>query len=190
MQVVRLSELEWRVLVALKREFRPEELGPHLWRGRAEEAGFRWRSSSRSRRTWMRGRSSDASAPSWSTSRLWPPGEWVTRFNALFHWAVPQGRELMPDAKSGGFYHDPRLLAGGRSGIPEREHHGRGSRHRQGDGAPTRRPSTVTWSKRASRPPTPMFWGGRSEIKPSEISPFALHRMVSPDGAGSDAMWS
>ena len=37
--VTTLNELEWRVLVALKREFEPEELVPKLWDARAAEAG-------------------------------------------------------------------------------------------------------------------------------------------------------
>src|SRR5204862_4427734 len=36
---VELSDLEWRVLTALKRELTPEEVGHDLWRPRAEEAG-------------------------------------------------------------------------------------------------------------------------------------------------------
>src|SRR5689334_12779390 len=36
--VVQLSELEWRVMVALKREFQPEEIREDIWRARAEEA--------------------------------------------------------------------------------------------------------------------------------------------------------
>ena len=38
-QLVQLSELEWRVLIALKREFDPEELCAGLWQARADEAG-------------------------------------------------------------------------------------------------------------------------------------------------------
>src|SRR5207247_8878615 len=37
--VVELSELEWRVLTALKREFAPEEISRELWNSRAGEAG-------------------------------------------------------------------------------------------------------------------------------------------------------
>ena len=37
--VATLNDLEWRVLLALKREFEPEELVPHLWAPRAKEAG-------------------------------------------------------------------------------------------------------------------------------------------------------
>src|SRR5215213_9541464 len=37
--IVELSELEWRVLGPLKREFEPDELRSEPWRSRAEEAG-------------------------------------------------------------------------------------------------------------------------------------------------------
>ena len=35
---VELSELEWRVLTALKREFAPDEITRDLWRPRAAQA--------------------------------------------------------------------------------------------------------------------------------------------------------
>src|SRR5215212_9786225 len=35
-----LTDLEWRVLVALKREFSPEEIGASPWRARSAEAGL------------------------------------------------------------------------------------------------------------------------------------------------------
>src|SRR5271169_61445 len=37
--IATLDELEWRVLVALKREFAPEDLTPDIWMARATEAG-------------------------------------------------------------------------------------------------------------------------------------------------------
>src|SRR6185436_15802662 len=39
-QVVNLNELEWRVLIALKREFEPEEIREDIWVPRAVEAGL------------------------------------------------------------------------------------------------------------------------------------------------------
>src|SRR3989440_1226335 len=39
-QVVNLSELEWRVLIALKREFEPEEIRQDIWVPRAAEASL------------------------------------------------------------------------------------------------------------------------------------------------------
>src|SRR5215211_4082664 len=38
--VAELTELEWKVLVALKREFEPDEIAPGPWRARAAEAGL------------------------------------------------------------------------------------------------------------------------------------------------------
>src|ERR1700722_12286926 len=38
--VVKLNELEWRVLTALKREFDPEEIIENIWQPRAKEAGI------------------------------------------------------------------------------------------------------------------------------------------------------
>src|ERR1043166_3640035 len=38
-QIVKLSDLEWNVLLALKREFTPEEIKPSPWISRAHEAG-------------------------------------------------------------------------------------------------------------------------------------------------------
>ena len=46
-----LTDKEWTVLTALKREFEPEEIHESPWVARAEEAGFRWRSFARSRKT-------------------------------------------------------------------------------------------------------------------------------------------
>ena len=37
--IVALDELEWRVLLALKREFEPHEIEQELWLPRAEQAG-------------------------------------------------------------------------------------------------------------------------------------------------------
>ena len=39
--IVELSELEWRVLLALKREFAVDEIASNPWARRAEEAGVR-----------------------------------------------------------------------------------------------------------------------------------------------------
>src|SRR3989441_335476 len=38
-QLVNLNELEWKTLIALKREFEPDELSEDLWQARADEAG-------------------------------------------------------------------------------------------------------------------------------------------------------
>ena len=93
-QMVDLSEHEWNVLLALKREFTPEEIKPSPWAARAKEAGvsleefFRVAEELNARK--IIGRFStflEHVKPSAGGVR-------VTRFNALFHWAVPPGREI------------------------------------------------------------------------------------------------
>src|ERR1700758_1911136 len=93
-RVAELSEQEWSVLVALKREFTPEEIKPSPWVARASEAGvlleefYRVAEDLNARK--VVGRFStflEHVKPSQTGVR-------VTRFNALFHWAVPPGREI------------------------------------------------------------------------------------------------
>ena len=93
-QVVDLSQHEWRVLLALKREFSPEEIKPSPWVARAEEAGVPldefYHVAEQLNARKIIGRFStflEHVKPSAGGVR-------VTRFNALFHWAVPSGREI------------------------------------------------------------------------------------------------
>ena len=46
--IVELSELDWQVLTALKREFEPDEITRDLWSARADEAGVSLETFSRS----------------------------------------------------------------------------------------------------------------------------------------------
>src|SRR5256885_7332338 len=93
-RAVELSEREWKVLLALKREFTPEEIRPTPWASRAREAGgsleeFYCVAEELNARKII-GRFStflEHVKPSAGGVR-------VTRFNALFHWAVPPGREI------------------------------------------------------------------------------------------------
>nr|MBA2586576.1 Lrp/AsnC family transcriptional regulator [Chthoniobacterales bacterium] len=93
-RVVELSELEWKVLLALKREFRAGEIAPSPWLARAAEAGLApeefYAIAERLNARGVMGRFStflEHVKPSVGGVR-------VTRFNALFHWAVPAGREV------------------------------------------------------------------------------------------------
>ena len=88
-KIVELSDLEWRVLMSLKREFTPEELKPDLWQPRATEAGVPLS-------TFLAvaaGLNARGVIGRFSTflEHVKPnaAGERVTKFNALFHWAVP-----------------------------------------------------------------------------------------------------
>jgi DNA-binding Lrp family transcriptional regulator len=172
-QVVDLSEHEWKVLLALKREFTPEEIQPTPWAARAEEAGISldefYHVAEQLNARGVIGRFStflEHVKPSTGGVR-------VTRFNALFHWAVPPGREI----EAGGEVGRHRILTHcyWREAGPEfknvnimavahgtdkqllLEHKEAIDRHLQTSGVPFSY--------------TNVFWGGRSEIKPSEISP-------------------
>lgn len=174
-KVAKLNELEWRILIALKREFRPEELVPDLWRARADEAGvplpeFLEIAGDLNRRGII-GRFSTFLEHVKTLST----GERVTRFNALFHWAVPPGRELDAGREVG--RHHIMTHAYWREGGPEfRNVNVMGVAHGTDKEMVLAHKAAIDRHLvEAGIEPsyTNVFWGGRSEIKPSEISPFA-----------------
>jgi DNA-binding Lrp family transcriptional regulator len=172
-QAVDLGEHEWNVLLALKRELAPEEIQPTPWAARADEAGVSldefYRVAEQLNARKVIGRFStflEHIKPSTGGVR-------VTRFNGLFHWAVPVGREIEAGGEVGRHHilthcywreagpefnnvnimavahgTDKQLLLDHKTAI---------DRHLRASGIP------VAY--------TNVFWGGRSEIKPSEISP-------------------
>ena len=172
-QIVDLSEREWNVLLALKREFAAEEIQPTPWAARAEEAGISldefYRVAEQLNARKVIGRFStflEHVKPSAGGVR-------VTRFNALFHWAVPQGREIEAGGEvgrhhilthcywreAGPQFKNVNIMAVAHGTDKQRllEHKAAIDRHLRASGIP------VAY--------TNVFWGGRSEIKPSEISP-------------------
>jgi DNA-binding Lrp family transcriptional regulator len=172
-QVVDLSEHEWKVLLALKRELAPEAIQPTPWAARAEEAHVSldefYRIAEQLNARKVVGRFStflEHVKPSAGGVR-------VTRFNALFHWAVPPGREIEAGGEVG--RHHILTHCYWREAGPEFKNvnimavaHGT-DRHLLLD-----HKAAIDRHLRASGIPvayTNVFWGGRSEIKPSEISP-------------------
>lgn len=172
---VALTDAEWRVLEALKREFRPEEIVPEIWEGRAREAGVSleefYRYAASFERRGIIGRFSTF------LEHVKPlaTGEQVTRYNALFHWAVPPGREIEAGCEvgrhhimthaywrdAGPEFHNVNIM-GVAHGTDKKwllAHKAAIDQHLEEAGIP------ILY--------TNVFWGGRSEIKPSEISPFA-----------------
>src|SRR6185437_3269907 len=92
--IVTLSAAEWRVLETLKRELTVAEVALDPWRGRAAEAGVSFDEFCDVARALAErgviGRFStflEHVKPSAAGTR-------VTRYNALFHWQVPPGREI------------------------------------------------------------------------------------------------
>src|SRR5512132_4607855 len=180
-QRVELSEHEWDVLLALKREFTPEEVKPSPWVSRASEAGVSLEEFCRvaedlnARK--IVGRFStflEHVKPSLGSVR-------VTRFNALFHWAVPTGRE----DETGGEVGRHHLLTHcyWREAGPEfRNVNIMAVAHGTDKRLLLEHKAAIDQHLRASDIPvsyTNVFWGGRSEIKPSEISPHVYREWLS-----------
>ena len=170
---VELTPEEWSVLLALKGELTPDEIRENPWdRPRGNRRGFagallRVAETLNSKK--VIGRFStflEHVKPS-------ATGERVTRFNGLFHWAVPKGREIEGGAEVGRHYIMTHCYW--REGGPQfgnvnimgvvhgtekdrvLAHKAAIDRHLASVGIP------VSY--------TNVFWGGRCEIKPSEISP-------------------
>ena len=89
-----LNELEWRILVALKREFEAEEIVPNIWQARAKETGVPLETFVEVAEDFDRRKIIGRFSTFLEHVKPLAGGERVTRFNALFHWAVPTGREL------------------------------------------------------------------------------------------------
>ncbi|MEW6156852.1 MAG: Lrp/AsnC family transcriptional regulator [Verrucomicrobiota bacterium] len=189
-QVVQLNELEWRVLVALKREFEPEEIVPALWQARSTEAGIPLETFYEVAEDLNRRKVIGRFSTFLEHVKPLADGQRVTRFNALFHWAVPPGREIEAGREVG--RHHILTHAYWREGGPEFRNvnimavaHGTDKElvlahkvaideHLKNMGIP------VSY--------TNVFWGGRSEIKPSEISPFAYADWCRSVGLDPEAM--
>jgi hypothetical protein len=173
--VVELSEEEWRVLTALKREFAPDEVARDLWTSRAEEAGvslddfFRIAESLHERN--LLGRFSTFLEHVKETAS----GERVTRYNALFHWAVPRGREVEA-GREVGRHHILTHCYWREAGSEFNNVNVMGVAHGTDKALVLAHKAAIDVhlaSLGIAVAYTNVFWGGRSEIKPSEISPLA-----------------
>ncbi|MBC5815411.1 MAG: Lrp/AsnC family transcriptional regulator [Candidatus Eremiobacteraeota bacterium] len=188
--IVELSELDWRVLTALKREFAPAELVPNLWEARAREADVDLETFYRVARSLNERKVIGRFSTFLEHVKVTANNERVTRYNALFHWAVPAGREMEAGQEVG--RHHIMTHAYWREGCPEfknvnvmgvahgldkelvLEHKAAIDRHLEEAGI------TVSY--------TNVFWGGRSEIKPSEISPQAYREFCEREGIDPQSM--
>jgi hypothetical protein len=189
-EIVELSELDWRVLVPLKREFSADEIRPNLWQARATEAGVSLEEFNRVARSLNERGVVGRFSTFLEHVKPNKAGEQVTRYNALFHWAVPQGRELEAGREVGRFHimthaywreageefgnvnvmgvahgTDKDLVLAHKKAIDE---------HLVSIGIP------LSY--------TNVFWGGRSEIKPSEIAPQAYREWCAKMGVDPEDM--
>ena len=179
--VVDLSDIEWQALTVLKREFEPEEIVADPWPARAVEAGM----STDDFYKIAEGLNEKGVIGRFSTflEHVKPVagGEAVTRYNGLFHWAVPAGREIEAGRQvgrhhilthaywreGGAEFNNVNIMAVAHGTDKDRllEHKAAIDAHLEEAGIP------VSYSS--------VFWGGRSEIKPSEVSPIAYREWCS-----------
>lgn len=170
---VELTQEEWEVLLALKEELTPDEICEDPWVKRAETAGVSLERFCEVAETLNAKKVIGRFSTFLEHVKPSATGERVTRFNGLFHWAVPKGREIEAGAQVG--RHFCMTHCYWREGGPQfgdvnvmgvvhgtekprvLEHKAAIDQHLEAVGIP------VSY--------TNVFWGGRSEIKPSEISP-------------------
>ncbi|PWU08259.1 MAG: AsnC family transcriptional regulator [Verrucomicrobia bacterium] len=171
-----LTALEWKVLLSLKREFTAEEIQEPAWEGRASEAGLGLEEFFRVAESLMERKVIGRFSTFLEHVKPSLQGQRVTRFNALFHWAVPPGCEIRAGGEvgrheilthcywreAGPEFNDVNIMAVAHGIEKERllAHKAAIDRHLESLDIP------ILY--------TNVFWGGRSEIKPSEISP-AIH---------------
>ncbi len=171
--VAEVSDLEWEVLLALKREFTPEEIQPSPWAGRATEAGVSLDEFCRIAES-LNGRKIIGRFSTF-LEHVKPSagGVRVTRFNALFHWAVPPGREMEAGGEVG--RHHILTHCYWREAGPEFKNVNiMAVAHGTEKALLLEHKRAIDEQLAACGIPvayTNVFWGGRSEIKPSEISP-------------------
>lgn len=171
--IVDLDEMEWQVLMSLKREFLPEEITSDLWSARAREAGVDLETFlAVGRELDRRGVIGRFSTFLEHTKPL-HGGERVTSFNGLLQWAVPAGREIDAGREIG--RHLVLTHCYWRDGGPEL------------NGVNIMAVAHSTDKETVSKQKAAIdlhvaeagieilysnvFWGVRSEVRPSEISP-------------------
>ncbi len=190
--VVELTSDEWRALEPLKRELAVDEIRPEPWRGRAKQAGMSHEEFVRV----ARGLEARGVLGRFSTflEHVKPSaaGERVTRYNALFHWRVPTGREMDAGREVG--RHHVMTHAYWREGGPEfGDVNIMGVAHGMEKDAVMAHKAAIDahlLEAGIELGYTNVFWGGRSEIKPSEIMPAEYERFCNRMGVDPAVMRS
>jgi DNA-binding Lrp family transcriptional regulator len=188
--IAKLNELEWRILVALKREFEPEEIVPDIWRARAAEAQVPLDTFYEVAEDLDRRKIIGRFSTFLEHVKPLQDGERVTRFNALFHWAVPPGREIEAGSEVGRHY--IMTHAYWREGGPEFHNvNVMGVVHGTDKSMVLAHKAAIDEHLKScgiAVSYTNVFWGGRSEIKPSEISPIAYREWCAAVGLDAEQM--
>ncbi len=183
-QIVDLTERQWRVLMALKREFTPAELQSELWAPRAAEAGESLEDFCAIAEALSERKVIGRFSTFLEHVKKHADGQQVTRYNALFHWRVPQGMELRAGQEVG--RHHCMTHAYWREGGPEFANVNiMGVSHGTQKERVLAHKAAIDDHLASVGIPvdyTNVFWGGRSEIKPSEISPIVYREWATARG--------
>ena len=173
--VVELTRREWRVLEALKRELTVDEIRPDVWHARAREAGESFDEFVRIAKELGERKVIGRFSTFLEHVKPSAAGTRVTRYNALFHWRVPEGREIEAGREVG--RHHILTHCYWREGGPEFANVNiMAVAHGTDKAAVLAHKQAIDDHLASVGMPvsyTNVFWGGRSEIKPSEISPSA-----------------
>ena len=182
--IVELSPLEWQVLEALKRELEPDEVRADIWQLRTREAGLPLDQFLEVARRLNERRVIGRFSTFLEHAKKLSSGERVTKFNALFHWKVPVGRELEAGQEVGRFH--IMTHAYWREGGEEfKGVNIMGVAHGTDKDLVLAHKAAIDEHLKQVGIPllyTNVFWGGRSEIKPSETSPFAYQKWADEVG--------
>jgi DNA-binding Lrp family transcriptional regulator len=189
-EVVRLDDRQWAALAAIKREFAPDEIQADVWSARALEAGMTREAFLATARALeslgLMGRFSTFLEHVKELST----GERVTRYNALFHWAVPEGRQMEAGLEVG--RHHILTHAYWREGGPEFGNvNVMAVAHGMDKQLLLDHKAAIDAHLAAIAMPvsyTNVFWGGRSEIKPSEVLPAAYAEWCRATGIDPEDM--
>ncbi len=183
--IVDLTERDWRVLVELKRDFTPDEIGFDMWERRALAAGvdpdlFIAVAEDLDRRGVI-GRFSTFLE---HTKPVGDASERLSSFNGLFHWALPKGKEIEGGREIGRF----RILTHcyWRDAGPELNNvnimavaHGETKEQVMAHKAAI---DQYLVTSGIGLDYTNVYWGGRAEIKPSEVSPVVYREWATARG--------
>jgi hypothetical protein len=183
-KLIELSPEQWRVLTALKREFTVDEIVPNPWARRAADAGIDLETFCATAESLNALGVVGRFSTFLEHVKKHADGKAVTRYNALFHWAVPAGREIEAGKEVG--RHICMTHAYWREGGPEFNNVNiMGVAHSTDRDVVLGHKTAINEHMKEAGIPvsyTAVFWGGRSEIKPSEISPEAYVQWCEAQG--------
>ena len=189
-KILELSDREWEILTTLKRELTAEEIRPDLWTLRAREANATVEEFCAVAESLLARGVVGRFSTFLEHVKPVAGGQRVTRYNALFHWAVPPRREIDAGREVGRHY--VMTHAYWREGGPEfHDVNVMGVAHgTDKDWLLAHKAAIDAHLHEAGIPIlyTSVFWGGRSEIKPSEISPLAFRDWCLAQGFDPESM--